>query len=427
MFIDNIKIYVKAGDGGNGAVTFHREKYVSAGGPDGGDGGRGGNIVFRVDSGANTLLAFRYKRKFIAEGGENGKGGKKHGKNGADVVIPVPPGTLIKDPESGKIIFDMAKSSEFVLCKGGRGGWGNRHFATPTRQIPRFAKSGTKGEEREVLLELKMLAEVGLIGFPNVGKSSILAEISSAKPKIANYHFTTLSPNLGVVSIGEGRGFLCADIPGLIEGASDGLGLGHAFLRHVDRCRLLLHVVDLAGTDGREPISDIEKINTELRRYSPELSERPQIIVANKIDSVDMDSDGVKAFGAYCEEQGVPVVYVSAYTGENLEELVRVATEALRELPPLTVYDEEFSPEDEAIASGMGAKETTVRRENEKYIVEGEWLYNFMGQINFDDYESLNFFQRVLAKNGVFDMLRDAGIEEGDTVNIYDFEFDFVY
>ncbi len=427
MFIDNIKIYVKAGDGGNGAVSFHREKYVSAGGPDGGDGGRGGNIVFRVDEGANTLLAFRYKRKFIAECGENGKGGKKHGKNGADVVIMVPEGTLIKDPDSGKIIFDMANASEYVLCRGGRGGWGNRHFATPTRQIPRFAKSGTKGEEREVLLELKMLAEVGLIGFTNVGKSSILSEISSAKPKIANYHFTTLSPNLGVVNIGEGRGFLCADIPGLIEGASEGQGLGHAFLRHVDRCRLLLHVVDLAGTDGRDPLEDIDKIDTELKKYSPELSERPQIMVANKMDSVDRQSDTVARFEEKCRALGREVIYVSAFTGENLDELVRVTAEALRALPPLTVYETEYSPEDAAIKNSAGVTETHIRKENGKYFVEGEWLYNFMGQINFSDYESLNFFQRVLAKNGVFDKLRAMGIEEGDTVNLYDFEFDFVY
>ncbi len=427
MFIDNIKIHVKAGDGGNGAVAFHREKYVNAGGPDGGDGGRGGSIIFRVDTGANTLLAFRYKRKFVAECGENGKGGKKHGKNGADVIIPVPPGTLIKDPESGKIIYDMAMSDEYVLCRGGRGGWGNRHFATPTRQIPRFAKSGTKGEEREVLLELKMLAEVGLIGFPNVGKSSILSEISSAKPKIANYHFTTISPNLGVVSIGEGKGFLAADIPGLIEGASDGLGLGHDFLRHVDRCRLLLHVVDVAGTDGRDPIEDIEKIDTELARYSEELSGRPQIMVANKIDSVDPDSDILARFRKRCDELGRQYVLVSAYTGENLEELVRVASEKLKELPPLTVYEAEYIPEEAAIENAVGARETIVRREGDKYIVEGEWLYNFMGQINFSDYESLNFFQRVLTKNGVFDRLRELGIEEGDTVNIYDFEFDFVY
>ena len=427
MFIDNIKIYVKAGDGGNGAVSFHREKYVSAGGPDGGDGGRGGNIIFRIDEGANTLLAFRYKRKFVAENGANGMAGKMHGKSGQDVIITVPQGTLIKDPESGKIIFDMGSDREFVLCKGGRGGWGNRHFATPTRQIPRFAKSGTKGEEREVLLELKMLAEVGLIGFPNVGKSSILSRISSAKPKIANYHFTTLSPNLGVVSMGEGRGFLAADIPGLIEGASEGQGLGHDFLRHVDRCRLLLHVVDIAGTDGRDPVDDIEKINFELSQYSEELSTRPQIIVANKIDSVLEEEEIYQNFKAYVEQKNLPVVYVSAVTGEGLEELVRVATEKLKELPPVTIYEAEYSAEDEAVANTSGAKETIVRRENDKFIVEGEWLYNFMGQINFDDYESLNFFQRVLIKNGVIEMLRKAGVEEGDTVSIYDFEFDFVY
>lgn len=427
MFIDNIKIYVKAGDGGNGAVSFHREKYVSAGGPDGGDGGRGGNIIFRIDEGANTLLAFRYKRKFIAENGQNGMPGKMHGKSGQDVIITVPQGTLIKDPETGKIIFDMGSDREFILCKGGRGGWGNRHFATPTRQIPRFAKSGTKGEEREVLLELKMLAEVGLIGFPNVGKSSILSRISSAKPKIANYHFTTLSPNLGVVSMGEGRGFLAADIPGLIEGASEGQGLGHDFLRHVDRCRLLLHVVDIAGTDGRDPVEDIEKINFELSQYSEQLATRPQIIVANKIDSVLEEEEIYINFKNYVEKNNLPVVYVSAVTGEGLDQLVKMAIDRLKDLPPVTIYEPEYSEEDEAIASSVGARETIVRRENDKFIVEGEWLYNFMGQINFDDYESLNFFQRVLIKNGVIDKLREAGVEEGDTVSIYDFEFDFVY
>ena len=426
MFIDKIKIYVKAGDGGNGAVSFRREKYVAAGGPDGGDGGRGGNIIVRIDEGANTLLAFRYKRKFSAENGENGKGAKMHGKTGEDIIISVPPGTLIKDPESGRIIHDMAQSDDFVLCRGGRGGWGNRHFATPTRQIPRFAKSGTKGEEREVVLELKMLAEVGLVGFPNVGKSSILSRISSAKPKIANYHFTTLSPNLGVVSVREGKGFLAADIPGLIEGASEGLGLGHEFLRHVDRCRLILHVVDVAGTDGRDPVSDIEKINTELERYSLELAKRPQILVANKIDSVDEDSETLAAFREYAEKSGCEVVYVSAVTGEGLDTLVRLAAARLAELPPLTVYEAELLPEDSAV-SEADVRETRIEVKDGVYYVEGEWLYNFMGRINFDDYESLNFFQRVLNKNGVFDKLREMGIGEGDTVNIYDFEFDFVY
>ena len=427
MFVDKVRITVCGGRGGDGAVAFHREKYVAAGGPDGGDGGRGGNIIFRIDEGANTLLAFRYKRKFIAENGQNGMPGKMHGKSGQDVIITVPQGTLIKDPETGKIIFDMGSDREFVLCKGGRGGWGNRHFATPTRQIPRFAKSGTKGEEREVLLELKMLAEVGLIGFPNVGKSSILSRISSAKPKIANYHFTTLSPNLGVVSMGEGRGFLAADIPGLIEGASEGQGLGHDFLRHVDRCRLLLHVVDIAGTDGRDPVEDIEKINYELSQYSEQLATRPQIIVANKIDSVLEEEEIYINFKNYVEKNNLPVVYVSAVTGEGLDQLVKMAIDRLKDLPPVTIYEPEYSEEDEAIASSVGARETIVRRENDKFIVEGEWLYNFMGQINFDDYESLNFFQRVLIKNGVIDKLRKAGVEEGDTVSIYDFEFDFVY
>ena len=427
MFIDNIEIYVKAGDGGNGAVSFHREKYVSAGGPDGGDGGRGGNVILKVDEGANTLLAFRYKRKFIAEVGGNGMAGKMHGKNGKDVIIPVPRGTLVREKESGRIIFDMASADEYVICKGGRGGWGNRHFATPTRQIPRFAKSGTKGEERTVLLELKMLAEVGLIGFPNVGKSSILSRISAAKPKIANYHFTTLSPNLGVVSVKEGKGFLAADIPGLIEGASEGLGLGHAFLRHVDRCRLLLHVVDISSADGREPSDDIDKIDAELKNYSPELSERPQIIIANKTDSADFDSESVKAFKEKAEGLGREVIYVSAVTGEGLDELKRRVAERLLDLPPITVYETEILPEEDASIASAGVKETRVKKENGVYYVEGEWLYNFMGQINFNDYESLNFFQRVLVKNGVIDLLRKEGIEEGETVSIYDFEFEFVF
>ena len=427
MFIDNIKVYLKAGDGGNGAVAFHREKFVSAGGPDGGDGGRGGNVVFKVDTGANTLLAFRYKRKFIAENGENGMGGKKHGKSGADVVIPVPPGTLIKDPVSGRIIFDMASADEFVVCRGGRGGWGNRHFATPTRQIPRFAKSGTKGEEREVLLELKMLAEVGLVGFPNVGKSSILSRISAAKPKIANYHFTTLSPNLGVVSVGEGKGFLAADIPGLIEGASEGLGLGHAFLRHVDRCRLLLHVVDISAADGRDPTDDLIKINEELVKYSEELASRPQIIVANKADSVLEEEEHYIRFFDYCRENGYETVTVSAVTGEGLDELVKLTSERLSELPPLTVYEPDYAPEEDLSLSPEEITSTEVRREGEKFIVEGQWLFDFMSRINFYDHESLNYFQRVLIKNGVIEKLREAGVEEGDTVNIYDFEFDFVY
>lgn len=427
MFIDIVKIYVKAGDGGNGAIAFHREKYVPNGGPDGGDGGRGGNIVFRVDEGANTLLAFRYKRKFVAENGEDGKGRKFHGKSGEDTVILVPPGTLIKDPASGRIIFDMSRDRTFIACRGGRGGWGNRHFATPTRQIPRFAKSGTKGEEKELQLELKMLADVGLLGFPNVGKSSLLARVSAAKPKIADYHFTTLSPNLGVVALGgDGRGFVMADIPGLIEGASDGAGLGHAFLRHVDRCRLLLHVVDIAGSEGRDPTEDMQIIDRELARYDPALAARPQIAVANKCDLAGEEDEVFRRFADYCAAVGRPLFRISAATGEGVRALMDEVAKTLETLPPMTEFEAEVSPEEEAIAGVGCGIETTARREGHTFYVEGRWIENFMGQINFDDYESLRFFQRVLEKNGVFTLLREHGIEDGDTVNIYDFEFEYI-
>ncbi len=427
MFIDQVKIYCKAGDGGDGAVAFHREKYVARGGPDGGDGGRGGNVIFRIDEGSNTLLAFRYHRKFIAERGDNGKGGKFHGKNGEDVVILVPPGTLIRDGESGKIIKDMSNCGDFVCCRGGRGGWGNKHFATPTRQVPMFAKGGTKGEEREVTLELKMLADVGLIGFPNVGKSSILSRISAARPKIADYHFTTLQPNLGVVRTNDEHGFVAADIPGLIEGAADGAGLGHAFLRHVERCRLLLHVVDISGCEGRDPIEDIKQINHELARYSPALAERPQIIVANKFDAHSDETVDLDAFEAYVDnELACELIYVSAVTGEHLEDLVRMVDERLRLLPPLTIYESEVDAA-EQVVSDAGERETKVSRADDgAYVVEGEWLYNLLGQINFADYESMAFFQRVLQKGGVIKALEEAGAVDDDTVRIYNFEFDFV-
>lgn len=423
MFIDKIQIYIKAGDGGNGAISFRREKYVAQGGPDGGDGGHGGNIVFRIDEGSNTLLAFRYKRKFIAGNGGNGKGAKFHGATADDLVIMVPRGTLIKDAETGRIIKDMSDDEDFICCKGGRGGWGNKHFATPTRQVPNFAKNGTKGEEKEVILELKMLADVGIIGYPSVGKSSILARISAAKPKIADYHFTTLSPNLGVVSTGGESGFIAADIPGLIEGAADGAGLGHAFLRHIDRCRLLWHVVDISCFEGRDPVEDIIKINTELERYSPALAMREQIIVANKVDALDEELVDIKAFEEYVEENGYKLMYVSAATGEGLPELIKYSAEVLRELPPMIIYEAEYEPEDAYVGGG---KETTIRRENGMFIVEGEWLFNLMGQINFSDYESLNYFQRILYRSGVFEELEKHGCVDGDTVSIYDFEFDFV-
>ena len=425
MFIDNIKIYLKAGNGGNGAVAFHREKYVSHGGPDGGDGGHGGNIIFRVDPGSNTLLAFRYKRKFVAQNGEDGKGSKFHGANGQDMIILVPPGTLIKEPETGKVIHDMSENdgADFICCRGGRGGFGNRHFATPTRQTPMFAKNGTRGEEAEVLLELKMIADVGLVGYPSVGKSSLLSRISSARPKIADYHFTTLSPNLGVVSTGSERGFVAADIPGLIEGAADGAGLGHAFLRHVDRCRLLLHVVDVAGVEYRDPIEDIKTINNELEKYSPELATRPQIIVANKCDMLASSEVDVDAFEAFVDENGWELFYVSAVTGEGLDELVHAVDQRLQLLPPVLVYESEVVQKTDAPAT---ADDLSIRFEDGKYIVEGDFIYNIMGRINFDNYESLNYFQHTLQKSGVFEKLEAAGCTDGDTVSIYDFEFDYV-
>ena len=425
MFVDNVKIYIKAGDGGNGAVSFRREKYVAAGGPDGGDGGRGGNVVFRVDQGCNTLLAFRYKHKFIASRGGDGKGGKCHGANGEDMVILVPPGTLIRNAETKKILHDMSDDggADYIACKGGRGGWGNRHFATPTRQVPMFAKNGTVGEECEVELELKMLADVGLIGYPSVGKSSLLSRISAAKPKIADYHFTTLSPNLGVVRTGAEQGFVAADIPGLIEGAADGAGLGHAFLRHIDRCRLLLHVVDISCFEERDPIEDIQNINRELARYSAELATRPQIIIANKTDALDPEIVDIPAFEGFVKENGWELLYVSAVTGQGIDEMIRLVAARLRDLPPMKVYEREYEPEDAYVGGG---KETVIRRENDTFYVEGEWLFNLMGQINFSDYESLNFFQRVLQKSGVFEALEAKGCRDGHTVSIYDFEFDYV-
>ncbi|MBO5898674.1 MAG: GTPase ObgE [Clostridia bacterium] len=421
QFIDHVKIEIKAGNGGNGAIAFHREKYVSAGGPDGGDGGRGGNIIFRVDEGVNTLLAYRYRHKFAAENGGDGKGGKIHGASGEDCIIPVPRGTLIKDAETGAVIHDMSDGEDFIACRGGRGGWGNRHFATPTRQVPMFAKNGTQGEEKIVLLELKMLADVGLIGFPSVGKSSILARISAARPKIAEYHFTTLSPNLGVVRVHDEAGFVAADIPGLIEGAAEGAGLGHDFLRHVDRCRLLLHVVDISCFEGRDPIDDVKTINQELLRYSPVLAERPQIIVANKVDSLDRELVNVDEFEEFVRENGWELLYISAATGEGLREMIELVWDRLQDLPPILTYEAEVVEVEEE-----EGKVTDIRREGGKFIVEGKWIFNLMNQINFDDYESLNYFQRALQKGGVFEALEQKGCADGDTVSIYDFEFDYV-
>ena len=439
MFIDKIKIHVKAGDGGNGAVSFRREKYVAKGGPDGGDGGNGGNIIFRPDPSSNTLLAFRYKRKFVAENGGNGAGSKFHGKNGENVIIKVPYGTLIRDAESEKIIRDMCTDEDFVLCRGGRGGWGNKHFATPTRQIPRFAKSGLPGEVREVLLELKMIADVGLVGLPSAGKSSLLAAISAARPKIAEYHFTTLEPSLGVVSVDGEHGFVAADIPGLIEGASDGLGLGHDFLRHIERCRMLIQVVDVAGSEGRSPADDFRVISEELEKFSPALAARPRIIAANKADMiVNSDSElhmipEVSEEAAELEklagEYGYKIVYISAASRMNLRELITSADAVLASLPPVLTYEPEISAEQEALdsESTSGAENVTVRRgDDASFIVEGEWVEKLVGRVNFEDRESLMYFERSLIRAGIIDKLRAAGCDEGDTVNVCGIEFDFV-
>ncbi len=424
MITDYVKVYVKAGDGGNGAVSFHREKYVSHGGPDGGDGGHGGNIILRIENGDNTLLKYKYRHKFIAQNGENGMTGKFHGANGEDIILPVPPGTVVKDAESGRIIVDMSERDDFVLCKGGKGGWGNRHFATPTRQIPRFAKSGLKGEEREVIFELKMLADVALIGLPNVGKSSLLSVISSATPKIADYDFTTLSPNLGVVKVGEGKGFVCADIPGLIEGASDGKGLGHSFLRHIDRCRVMLHLVDVSADCDRDPRADIELINEELEKYSPELIDRPQIIVANKYDaSLAEYNEHVSDLEEYCVENGLTLFFVSAATGENVKELIRYVSNLLNDLPPLTIFDPDIIEEPEDSAD---IDELEIYKDGKVYVCESEWLWRLVGRVNFEDRDSLNYFQRMLRTNGIIEKLEEAGVSDGDTVRMYEFEFDFV-
>lgn len=422
--IDKVRIYVKAGDGGNGCVSFRREKYVSHGGPDGGDGGNGGNVILEIDEGETTLLRYKYHRKFVAGNGMDGMKRKFHGASAEDLILKVPAGTVVRDAESGKIIKDMSSCEPFVLCKGGKGGWGNRHFSTPTRQIPRFAKSGIKGEEREVVLELKMLADVGLVGFPNVGKSMLLSKISEAKPKIANYEFTTLSPNLGVVDAGDERSFVVADIPGIIEGASEGLGLGHDFLRHIDRCRMLIHVVDVSGESGRDPVEDIKKINAELSAYSPDLASRPQIIAANKTDARREDAPDLSDFEAFVRDQGWEIVYISALTEKNVDLLLKKTVAMLDTLPPVRRYEPEFV-EDET-ADPSTDKEITIKNVNGTYVVEGEWIYRLMGNINFDDYESLMYFQKTLRRNGVFDKLEEKGIQDGDTVSVYDFEFDYV-
>ena len=423
-FVDHAKIHIHAGKGGDGAVAFHREKYVAAGGPDGGDGGRGGSIVFVPDQNMTTLMDFRYKRKFTAEDGANGQGKRCAGKDGEDLLISVPFGTLIRDTETGALMHDMSDGKRFVAAKGGRGGWGNMHFATPTRQVPRFAKPGLPGESRDITLELKLLADVGLIGFPNVGKSTLLSVVSRAHPKIANYHFTTLFPNLGVVYVDEGRSFVMADIPGIIEGASDGAGLGHDFLRHIERCRLLVHVVDASGSEGRDPVEDFRIINAELREYSEALASRPQSVVANKCDILGDDRSTVDALKQEAEENGFPFLELSAAAHRGTEQLVSACARMLAELPPSEPFVADYVEPEPA---PDGAEDVVIRKEDGIWQLEGDWLKRVAATVNFSDYESRLFFDRVLRRAGIFDRLEAMGIQDGESVCIYDLMFDYRY
>lgn len=424
MFIDVAKIKIVSGKGGDGKVGFHREKYVAAGGPDGGDGGRGGSVVFKVDDNLSTLLDFRYKKKYVAAAGENGMSKRMKGKDGADLVIRVPRGTIIRDQKTGQVIHDMSDNEPFIAAKGGNGGWGNTHFATPTRQAPRFAKPGQAGVERDIILELKLLADVGLVGFPNVGKSTLLSVVSAARPKIANYHFTTLIPNLGVVRIGEEQSFVMADIPGIIEGASEGAGLGHDFLRHIDRCRLLLHLVDVSGSEGRDPVQDVETINAELAGYSDFLAARPQIIVANKTDLLNEDNqENLERLKTYAKEKGFDFVELSAATHNGVQQLMLKTWDELQQLPPVFVYEPEYVEMQPEVTE----RDITIEKVEDYYVVGGAWIEKIMGSVNTDDYESRQYMDRMLKKAGVYDKLEQMGIEEGDFVVIGDIEFEYVH
>lgn len=423
MFVDIAKIKIKGGDGGAGAVAFHREKYVAAGGPDGGDGGKGGDVVFVVDDNLATLADFRYKRKYSAPNGEGGKGSRCNGKKGQDLEIKVPRGTIIREANSKAVMADMSKTERFVAAKGGKGGWGNMHFATSTRQVPRFAKPGVPGEEWEVSLELKLLADVGLVGYPSVGKSSLISVVSQAKPKIGDYHFTTLVPNLGVVSMGEGNSFVLADIPGLIEGASEGVGLGHQFLRHVERCRMLIHIVDVSGSEGRNPIDDFEKINEELKKFNPDLAERPMIVAGNKIDMAEPEQ--IEEFKKYVNDKGYEYYSICAPIMEGTKELMNVTWNMLKELPPIKEYEVEEIPLESLIPEDDNSFKITQEDEG-YYLVEAKWFPRVLKGIDVTDYEALQYMQRVLEKSGVFDALREKGIQEGDIVSLYDIEFEYI-
>ena len=422
MFVDKATINVKAGDGGNGAVTFHREKYVAAGGPDGGDGGQGGNIVFIPSDGLNTLVDFRYHRKFAAENGQPGGNKRCFGKSGKDREIPVPRGTLIYDNETGRLMADMSGDEPFIAAKGGRGGWGNSHFATPTRQVPRFAKPGVPGQTFALRLELKLLADVGLVGFPNVGKSSLLSVVSEAQPEIANYPFTTLTPVLGVVRIAEGVSFVMADIPGIIEGASAGVGLGHEFLRHIERCRLLVHVVDVSGSEGRDPLQDLAVINKELAAFNADLGSHPMLIAGNKCDLTDDQT--VETFAAAVREQGYEFFPIMAAIAHGTDALIKRCAELLSKLPPIL----KFEPEAPAVPdeNTLYDRSVNIHCHDGVYFVEGEWLLHILQTVNIHDSDGLQYFERVLQSGGVIDALVNAGVKDGDTVSIYDFEFDFI-
>ena len=422
MFVDVAKIRIEAGNGGNGCVSFHREKYVAAGGPDGGDGGNGGNVIFLADDNLSTLMDFRYKRKYAAQNGEDGATNKCKGKSAPDLIIKVPRGTLVLDDASGLVMADISGDKPVILAKGGRGGWGNHHFATPQRQVPRFAKPGRPGEEFAIRLELKLIADVGLIGFPNVGKSTLISVISAAKPKIANYHFTTLSPVLGVVRVGPEESFVAADIPGLIEGAAEGAGLGHGFLRHIERCRLLLHLVDVSGSEGRDPKEDFKMINGELASFSEELATRPQIVIGSKCDIATEEQ--IQDFKQYVEEQGFIFLPISSVTHTGTEKLIGIVWQELRKLPPVALYHAEYTPEH---IKGE-PRSFTIEKEGEGvYRVEAQWLERILGGSDMDDYESLHYFQRQLQEHGVFDKLVEMGVQEEDTVKVGDYEFDYVF
>ena len=422
MFIDYAKIIVKAGDGGNGAISFRREKYVAAGGPDGGDGGKGGDIYFEVSPNMNTLVDFRYKKKFKAENGKNGEGGHRYGKSGEDLVVKVPIGTIVKDSETGRIMADLSEPNQKqLILSGGRGGKGNSHFATSTRQAPRFAQGGEKGEEKEFILELKMLADVGLIGFPNVGKSTFLSVVTDATPKIADYHFTTLEPNLGVVKSDYGDSFVIADIPGIIEGASEGTGLGLKFLRHIERTRLLLHVIDVSGIEGRNPVEDFKTINEELKKYSEKLSKRKQIIVANKID-IMQDESLLNDLEKMAKEKDIEIFKISGATGEGVKELLKRVTEVLKVLPKEDLVDVE---DIKKVYTLKDEDEFTITKDKDMYIVDGPAVQRIMRKVNLEDNESMYYFQKCLRELGVNEKLKEAGVKEGDTVKVVDWELEW--